>query len=66
MAKDKDTKEPQETTPPQPSNRAVKSGMVKVRARQPLGENGYHAKGEEFEVDAKRREALGNLVEDVT
>lgn len=46
-------------------NRAIKSPgqLVKVRARQPLVEDSYHAKGSVFHVTASRAAALGHLVE---
>lgn len=66
------TKKPSKQTelagsiPPAPVNRMVKAGMVRVRAKRALFENGtrYEA-GEEFEVESGRAESLAYLTEEV-
>ena len=59
-------KPPEGVTPnaaPVPTNRMVKSGMVKVRAVQHLHEDQHYNPGQEFETTEERARALGKLVE---
>lgn len=70
MSTKKNTK-PAEEAPPVPANRAVKSGTVRVRARQTVCEfiDGVRTiieAGQEGEVAEARLAALGTLVEVVT
>lgn len=67
MAKKKE-ESPEAEPNPIPVNRAVRSGMVKVRAIAHLGEfiDGEiqrFAPGDEFQLDAERAKSLPNLVE---
>jgi hypothetical protein len=52
-----------ESDAPKPENRAVKKGMVKVRALAPIGEEiegevKRFVKGDEFELEAARAKVL--------
>ena len=51
---------------PKPADRAVKTGMVRVRALRHVCEDGVRAPKEVFEISEKRRAAIPNhLIEDV-
>lgn len=47
------------------ANRGMKKGMVVVRAKVHLHEEGARKPGDEFETTEERRKALGDHVEDV-
>lgn len=47
------------------SGNGGKAKTIYVKANEPINEDGFHAKGEIFEVEAKRAKALGKLVTEV-